>query len=104
MYGTVARLSLKPGQGESLHALLRRWQRAGKPEGKGLIADYVLESERIPGEWIVMAIFDNEENYRQNAADPTQHQQYEEMRALLNADPEWNDGAIFAFEPASVPL
>jgi quinol monooxygenase YgiN len=104
MYGTVARLQVKPGQEDALKALNEQWLRERKPEAIGFIADYVLKSERTPGEWIVLAIFDSEENYRKNAADPAQHEQYEAMRALLSADPEWNDGAVFTLEPESVPI
>jgi quinol monooxygenase YgiN len=103
MYGTVARFRVKPKQGAALRATLERWRRAGKPKAQGLIGDYVLKSERIPGEWIAMVFFDNEENYRRNAADPEQHRQFEEIRAHLRADPEWNDGEIFAVEPAAAP-
>src|SRR5689334_18531712 len=99
MYGTVARLSLRPGQEAALLAAIEQSRREGKPKGEGLLGDYVLKSERIPGDWMVMALFDNEENYRKNAADPDQHRQYEEIRALLTADPEWNDGEIITIEP-----
>jgi heme-degrading monooxygenase HmoA len=104
MYGTVARLQVKPGQEEAVQALNERWLRERKPEATGFIADYALKSERNPGEWIVLVIFDTEANYRKNAADPAQHRQFEELRALLESDPEWNDGEIFAIEPASVPV
>jgi quinol monooxygenase YgiN len=104
MYGTVARMQVKPGQEAALAAINEQWMRERKPEALGMIADYILKSERVPGEWFVMAIFDTQENYRKNAADPEQHRQYQQMRALLERDPEWNDGEIVAIEPASVPV
>jgi hypothetical protein len=52
----------------------------------------------------MLAVFDTEENYRRNADDPDQHRQYLELRALLEADPEWNDGEVRVVEPAVVPL
>jgi heme-degrading monooxygenase HmoA len=97
-------MQVKPGAEEALRAMHERWRRERKPEAKGFIADYALKSERIPGEWLVLVIFDSEEHYRKNAVDPEQHSQYEQMRALLTADPEWNDGEILAIEPASVPV
>jgi heme-degrading monooxygenase HmoA len=104
MYGTVVRMQVKPGQEEAVKALNERWRRERNPEAAGFIADYALKSERTPGEWIVLVIFDTEANYRKNAADPEQHRQYEQLRALLETDPEWNDGEILAIEPASVPV
>jgi quinol monooxygenase YgiN len=104
MYGTVARMQIKPGKEEAARALHEEWPREHQPQATGFIANYVLKSERVPGEWLVLAIFDSEDNYRKNAADPVQHRQYEAMRALRERDPEWNDGEIVAIEPASVPV
>jgi heme-degrading monooxygenase HmoA len=104
MYGTVARIRVKPGQEEAVKTLNGEWLRQRQPQARGFIADYVLRSERVRGEWFLLAIFDTEENYRRNAADPEQHRQYEVLRGLLEADPEWNDGEIIAIEPASVPV
>ena len=104
MYGTVARMIVQPGKEEAVEALHERWSRERKPEAKGLMADYILKSDRVPGEVFMLAVFDTEENYRRNAADPEQHRQYLELRALLEADPEWNDGMVRVVEPAVVPL
>ncbi len=104
MYGTVARIQIKPGKEEAVRALDEQWLRERQPEKAGFIAEYALKSERAPGEWLVMCIFDSEESYRKIAADPEQHRHYEAMRALLERDPEWNDGEIVAVEPASVPV
>lgn len=104
MYGTVARMRVKPGAAAAVKALHAQWLRERKPDATGFIADYALESERVAGEWIVLAIFDTEEHYRQNAADPEQHRQYERLRAQLEADPEWSDGEVFSFEPSWVPV
>jgi hypothetical protein len=35
--------------------------------------------------------WDNSENYYKNAQDPKQNAEFEKMRALLDADPEWFD-------------
>src|SRR5262245_20790321 len=99
MYGTVARMRVKPGQEVAMEELHRRWSQEQKPEAKGLLADYLLKSERVPGEWFVLAVFDSEESYRRNADDPEQHRQYLELRAMLVSDPEWNDGVVRVIEP-----
>jgi heme-degrading monooxygenase HmoA len=104
VYGTIARMQVKPGQEEAVNALNAQWLRERQPVAPGFITDYVLKSERVPGEWFVLTIFDTEEHYRRNAAEPEQHRQYEALRALLDADPEWNDGEIVVIEPAAVPV
>ena len=50
MYGTVARMMVQPGKIEAIEALHERWSRERKPEAKGLMADYILKSDRVPGE------------------------------------------------------
>jgi hypothetical protein len=97
-------MQVKPGEDAAVKAHSEQWLRERGPAATGFIASYALKSERVPGEWIVLAVFDTEANYRRNAADPAQHGKYEQLRALLAADPEWNDGEILAIEPASVPV
>ena len=104
MYGTVARMRVRPGEDEALVAWHERWVEGREQEASGFVADYVVKSDRIPGEWIVLLIFDSKANYRKNAADPRQHRQYQELRALLVADPEWNDGEVISVEPSAVPV
>jgi len=41
-----------------------------------------------------IAVFDSKESYRANAEDPEQDAFYQRWRALMDADPEWNDGEI----------
>jgi heme-degrading monooxygenase HmoA len=104
MYGTMARMIVQPGKEAAIEELHERWNQERKPEAKGLMADYILKSDRVPGEVFMLAVFDTEENYRRNAEDPDQHRQYLELRSLLEADPEWNDGVVRVVEPAVVPL
>ena len=104
MYGTVARIQVTPGQENAVKRANEEWLREHQPRARGFIADYLLTSERVPGEWFVLTIFDTRENYRANAADPEQHRYYEALRASLKREPEWNDGEVIAIEPASVPV
>jgi len=43
---------------------------------------------------IGVAIFRDRESYRANADDPDQDAWYKRLCALLEADPEWEDGVI----------
>jgi hypothetical protein len=47
-----------------------------------------------PDEYILAVAFESREAYAANAASPEQDARYQELRALLEADPEWNDGEI----------
>ena len=104
MYGTIVRFRPRPGQEQAVEELARQWLRERAPKVDGFIAEYGLRPAKQPGELLALTIFDSEANYRQNAADPEQHRWYERFRSLLATEPEWTDGQIFAFEPATVPL
>ena len=94
MFGTVFRMQPKPGQEHAVEQLMRRWEQERKPKVAGFVDSYLFRSRSHPGELIGVAIFDSEENYRKNAEDPEQDRWYRELRAVLEADPEWNDGEV----------
>jgi len=104
MYGTIARLRPLPGRERAVDDLGHLWLRERAPTLAGFVANYVLKSEQHPGEVLTLTVFDSKAAYRQNADDPDQHRWFEQFRALLAAAPEWNDGEVLAFTPATVPL
>jgi len=89
MYGTIARVRIDPARVEELKALGRRIGVA-----PGQIARYVYQMDANPGELFLVVVFESREAYWANAQSPEQNQRYEEMRALMSADPEWHDGEI----------
>jgi quinol monooxygenase YgiN len=93
MYGTIAKLSLKPGSAGALQAILEDYEDL---EIDGMYASYLMQSETDPNVAYVVAIFDDKESYRANADSPEQHQRYLKMREQLTADPEWHDGTYIA--------
>lgn len=93
MFGTVARIKVKPGMGEQLTELGKKWVRDDY-ERSGQIAEMIFKLENSPDEYIVVVAFPNRESYFANAEHPGTHASYQQMRDLLVADPEWNDGEI----------
>ena len=104
MYGTLIRCRPKPRREQAVEELTRQWLRERAPEVDGFVAEYGLRPATRPGELLALARFDSDASYRKNADDPDQHRWYERFRSLLAADPEWTDGEVGAFEPATVPL
>lgn len=90
MYGTVARIRVKPENREQLRTVT---ERQGYDEVAGFVASYVLFEDDGDVAWM-FAIFSDRDAYRRNADDPAQHQRYVEYRALLEDEPEWHDGQI----------
>ena len=64
----------------------------GDPAGQ--VARYVYLMDADPGELFLVAVFESRQAYWDNAQSPEQHQRYQDLRALLDSDPEWHDGAI----------
>ena len=96
MFGTVALMRPKAGQEETVVRMLDRWWQERRPNVQGAIASTIHRNDSNPQELIMSVVFDSEENYRANASDPEQDRWFQELRALLDADPRWMDGDVLA--------
>jgi heme-degrading monooxygenase HmoA len=96
MYGTVARIRVKPGQGETLQQM----NTAMSENIPGLVFEHVYQSDADANEYWLVVGFESKAAYVSNANAPEQHDRYLQLRELLDADPEWHDGAIAASWPA----
>jgi hypothetical protein len=88
MYGTIARLRVKPG---ALDQLIAWGQR--QPDAPNSMY-YVFQMDNDPNELYLVVITESEEVYREIANSPEQHERYLEMVELLQAEPEWHDGHV----------
>lgn len=97
MYGTVARLQLKPGREADLKQEMSKY-----PSLKisGFVSTLVYRMDRDANECYLAVAFKDKDSYVANARDPKQDERYRAMRALLSADPEWHDGEIVWTEKA----
>lgn len=91
MYGTVARMKVRPGQVERLRQLTAEEDMANIP---GLVNTIVYQLDKDSNELIMAVIFKDKESYTKNADSPEQNKRYEEFASLLQGAPEWNDGEI----------
>jgi quinol monooxygenase YgiN len=91
MYGTVARLKLKPGMQAKLEEEMRQYERLKVP---GFVGTTIYRMDRDENEFYMAVAFEDKQSYVANAGDPKQDERYRAMRALLEADPEWHDGEI----------
>jgi antibiotic biosynthesis monooxygenase (ABM) superfamily enzyme len=93
MYGTIARMRLKPGAEERMRQLAEEYNRQNVPGYRGEI---VYRLDGGSGEYLMAVLFDSKDDYVANANSPEQHQRYLEYRELLEAEPEWNDGEVIS--------
>lgn len=91
MYGTVARLRAKPGNIDELVKLQEQFEADPPP---GFVAAYIYQMDDDPEEFFEAVVFENRETYMAYADSADSHQRYVEMRAFLDADPEWHDGTV----------
>jgi quinol monooxygenase YgiN len=91
MYGTVAKMRVKPGKLDEMRKLTAEDEMMSIP---GLVSTTVYQMDSDPNELIMCVVFTNKEAYVKNAESPEQNQRYEAFLALLDGAPEWNDGGI----------
>jgi quinol monooxygenase YgiN len=97
MFGTVARMKLKPGSLDKMQALMKEQEGA---DAKGYLFSAVYQSKADPDEvWLVVG-FQDEASYRANAEDPNTDKMAQQYQQLLSAPPEWHDGEIVSMDQA----
>jgi len=97
MYGTVARMRLKPGMEAKFKEDMAQYERIKIP---GFVSTMVYRMDKDPNEIYIAVAFKDKDSYVANAEDPKQDERYKRMRALLAADPEWHEGEIIQSEMA----
>ena len=88
MYGTIAKMKVKKGALEEI----RKNEAGRKPDG--MMGSLVFQSDGDANELWLIAIFRDKESYFANADSPEQDEEFQRLRAMLTADPEWHDGEI----------
>jgi quinol monooxygenase YgiN len=96
MYGTVARIRVKPGK----EAELGRLGHEMASQIPGYVFHHVYQTDADPSECYLVLAFASKEAYLANAASPGQQARHEQYQALLDAEPEWHDGEIVDSYPA----
>ncbi len=91
MYGTVARMRVKPGMVNQLQDWMRQEEVRAVP---GYTTSYTYQMDADPTTVYVAIVFESREAYVANAQSPQMDARYHEMLALLEEPPEWHDGQI----------
>jgi quinol monooxygenase YgiN len=87
MYGTIAKMKVKPGALQALRDMESR-----KPEG--MVASYVYQMDNNPQELWMAVIFESKEAYRANADSPEQNKAFLKLLEHLVEEPAWHDGEV----------
>ena len=93
MFGTIARVTVQSGKEQEFLAIGEQWTRE-RGKSTGQVAAYAFKVEGKQHEYLLVGIFRGRDTYVANAEDPETDRWYRRMRAVLEADPEWNDGEV----------
>jgi quinol monooxygenase YgiN len=91
MYGTVARMRVKPGMVNQLQDWMSQEETRSIP---GYKTSYTYQMDTDPTTVFVAIVFESREAYVANAQSPQMDARYHELLALLEEPPEWHDGQI----------
>ncbi len=91
MYGTVARMRIKPGMESRFDEVMKVYEGTEIP---GAVDSWVYRTDEDPRTFYLAVLFENRESYVKNAESPEQDKRYRTLRDILETDPEWHDGEI----------
>ena len=91
MYGTVARMRLKPGAEAQMQELMKEYEGLDVP---GYVRSTVYKMDTDSDEYYLTVVFEDAQSYRANAQSPEQDARYRKMAELLDGEPEWHDGEV----------
>ncbi len=99
MYGTIARMKLKPGVKDAF----LKWTASTVTARSipGLLQMTVYQMDSDPDVLMMAVAFESRDAYVSNAASSEQHAEFLMMMEYLTAEPEWHDGEILFYLPGS---
>lgn len=95
MYGTVARLKIKPGTFDQFSAVN---DEMSEDSSDGAVAVMAFRTNEDPEQLYLVAVFKDEESYYANADRPETNANYEKMAQFFAEDPQWHDGEIVYYQ------
>ncbi len=93
MFGTIARMKVRPGM-KSLFLGWARYSNWTLRVMPGLIEASLYELDSDPYTVILVVVFESREAYFENANSAEQHAEYLSLMQFMIAEPEWNDGDV----------
>jgi heme-degrading monooxygenase HmoA len=104
MFGTMTRFRPKAGCEDAFRDYLTGEGAERSREIEGFLSEYLLEPVNPGEDWVAFIVFDSEANYRKNAVDPAQDEEYRKLLEHVTAPPTWLDGIIRPVEASSVAI
>ena len=94
MYGTVFTFRAKDGKADEVKRHVETWIAQRQPGLAGAQAGYLYQLDSDPNAFVGISIFKDKKSYFANADSSEQDAWFKELRANLEADPQWMDGEV----------
>ncbi len=91
---TLFRMKAQPGKRQAVIDQFAKWDREQKARAGGFRHSLLLANNDDPDELMAEVRFDSTESYNANSDRAEQGAWFQELRALLAADPEWFNGTL----------
>jgi quinol monooxygenase YgiN len=91
MYGTIAKLKVKPGQVEAMKSHMAS---VSSRQAPGFVSVNVYQMDADPNELYLAVVFESKDAYVANANRPETDADFKKMMQFLVAEPEWHDGQV----------
>ena len=91
---TFFRMKALPGKRQAVVDQFAKWEREHKATARGFRHSLLLANNDDPDELMAAVQFDSTESYNANSDRAEQGAWFQELRALLAADPEWFNGTL----------
>ncbi len=91
---TTFRFKALSGKQQTAVAMFEKWAKEEQAKAIGVLEFSVIASNDDPDECMAYVCFDTTENYNKNSDRPAQGAWYQELRTLLQDDPEWFNGTV----------
>ncbi|HSP08760.1 MAG TPA: antibiotic biosynthesis monooxygenase [Candidatus Dormibacteraeota bacterium] len=94
MYGTIAKMKLKPGAEEKVMQVMG----GSDNRAEGHVSTFVFRSDADPTVHFVTTVFESKQAYKKFADSAEQSARFHQIKELLAAEPEWHDGEVIHHE------
>ena len=91
---TLFRMKAQAGKRQAVIDQFATWEREHKATVRGFRHSLLLANNDDPDELMAAVRFDSTESYNANSDRAKQGAWFQELRALLAADPEWFNGTL----------
>ncbi|HUZ85636.1 MAG TPA: antibiotic biosynthesis monooxygenase family protein [Candidatus Baltobacterales bacterium] len=100
MYGTIAKMKLKPGAEEKVMQVMGGSDSAAE----GHVSTFVFKSDADPNVHFVTTVFESKDAYKRFADSAEQSRRFHQIKDLLAGEPEWHDGEFIHHDSKVIAL